>query len=256
VGGHFIKEFKTSQSFDKNAIICEVTSNATIRDVSDGVTVGIKKIREGVTLTIENNDGTIVILENKGKLVVEDNDDILRVEDNFGQIEINQNDDDIAVQRNLGNMVIFNSRPRHSLEQTEVNDVFIFENSGSIRIESNTGGVIVRSTVLIKRNLASGRVDINKNDDQVTIGVNEGVVQVNNNDDTVELGDNRKQLNIVFNASGVFDDADVLVKKMSGAGAIVIQRPGNKGNLLIPKGQRSKVTVAPGAATGDIEEKF
>ncbi len=256
VGGHFIKEFKTSQSFDKSAIICEVTSNATIKDVSDGVTVGIKKIREGVTLKIENNDGTIVILENKGKLVVEDNDDILRVEDNFGQIEIQQNDDDIAVQRNLGSMVIFNSRPRISLEQTEVNDVFIFENSGSIRIESNTGGVIVRSTVFIKRNLSSGRVDINKNDDHVTIGVNEGVVQVNNNDDTVELGDNQKQLNIVFNASGVLDDADILVKKMSGAGAIVIQRPGNKGNLLIPKGQRSKVTVMPGAATGDIDEKF
>ena len=109
---------------------------------------------------------------------------------------------------------------------------------------------------MIKRNLASGRVDINKNDDQVTIGVNEGVVQVNNNDDTVELGDNQKQLNIVFNASGVLDDADILVKKMSGAGTIVIQRPGNKGNLLIPKGQRSKVTVMPGAATGDIDEKF
>jgi hypothetical protein len=213
------EDIRPQHDFDPNsALIGELGGAMTIEDIQDHgdvlqplmeikKTVVVKKVPNGKSLTVENNDGTLVVVDHMGSLLVNDNDDIISVDRNApgGVVTINQNDDDISIRKNEGNIVVRNERAAVSLEQTDRPEVTVLENRGTLRITGNTGGTFARSIVYTERNY--GTISIDGNDDQVTVRLNEGTVTIGHNDDEVFIGENRQKG--VITVFGNHDKVDI-----------------------------------------------
>jgi hypothetical protein len=241
-------------------------------------TVVIKKIEQNKTLTIKNNDGTIVVLDNYGEIVVEDNDDIISIDRNWpsGRIIIQKNDDDICVQQNEGVVTVNKQRAEVSLE-TDRPEMEIVQNTGTIDIQANSGGTVVRSVIYVEKNFQNGIVNVNKNDDQVTVRENLGKVSIRNNDQVniktnlaggiininsnssgidpskVYIDENRGVLNVNGNSSGIKDGQIHVKDNMDGT----INVNSNEGNLYVPKHNSPKRgTINPQNPPGELIEEY
>ncbi len=284
----FNKKFPQREFDEYSALIGKLADDLEIVDVEDHgeitnkwieakKTVVIKKVEQNKTLTIKNNDGTIVVLDNHGSIVVEDNDDIISIDKNWpsGRIIVQTNDDDICVQLNEGVVTVNNEHAEVDVDRPEIE---IVQNTGTIDIQANSGGAVNRSMIYVERNLQNGRVNINKNDDQVTVRENLGTVSIRNDDQVniksnlasgtinidsnssgidpskVYVDENRGILNINGNSSGAIKDAQIHVKDNT-QGTINVNS--NEGNLYVPKQNSPKYgTINPPNPPGELIEEY
>ncbi len=284
----FLQDFPQNKFDEQSALIGRLADNLEIIDVEDHgdivqwaieakKTAVIKKVEQNKTLTIKNNDGTIVVLDNYGSIVVEDNDDILSIDKNWpsGRIIVQTNDDDICVQQNEGVITVNNQHAEVSLDRPEME---IVQNAGTIDIQANTGGAVVRSVVYVEKNLQNGSVNVHKNDDQVTIRENLGTVSIRNDDQVnitrnvaggtiniesnssgvdpskVYVDENRGVVNINGNSSGLIKDAQIHVKD-NRQGTINVHS--NDGNVYVPNNTSPKRgTITPPNPPGELIEEY
>ncbi|MFA5268522.1 MAG: metallophosphoesterase [Methanoregula sp.] len=200
---------------DVSVIIDRVTDAATIADLNDGRAIAIKKIEQPGSISITNNDGTIVIEENHGTFDINDNDDLIIVDCNNGLIRVNQNDDTLLVHVNHSTIEVMNNGS--ASPGTDL--IKIFDNHGTLTINPPHGN---EDRIVIKRNHEGGTVTINYNNDTINIGENRGILNINSNEGgpgevdstinildnkggTINIRDNRGEVNICQDEPGTIN---------------------------------------------------
>jgi hypothetical protein len=175
---------------DVSALIERVAHAATIEDLNDGREIVIRKIEQAGSISVANNDGTIVIEENHGTLDINDNDDLINVDCNYGLIRVNQNDDTLIVHVNRGTIAVTNNGSGQ--EATDL--IKLYDNHGTLTINPPHGN---EDQIVIKRNHEDGTVIVNYNNDTLNLGMNRGTLNINSNeggaletDSTINILDN------------------------------------------------------------------
>ena len=198
---HSIKRYTTFGSKytidpDLSAIIDVVSGNAIIKDLNDGRAIVVKKIDSGSKLSIENNDGTIVIEEIHGELIVNDNDDLINIDYNHGTVTINQNDDTLLIRENHSTVDI-NSNGMGSPGDDIVK---IFDNYATSNVNKPNGN---DDLIILKRNHKNATQNINYNNDTINVKVNKGTLNINSNEGgTMEVD---SVINILNNSDGTIN---------------------------------------------------
>ena len=225
---HSIKRYTTFGSKhtidpDLSAIIDVVSGNAIIKDLNDGRAIVVKKIDSGSKLSIENNDGTIVIEEIHGELIVNDNDDLINIDYNHGTVTINQNDDTLLIRENHSTVDI-NSNGMGSPGDDIVK---IFDNYATSNVNKPNGN---DDLIILKRNHKNATQNINYNNDTINVKVNKGTLNINSNeggamevDSVINILDNSDGTINIRNNGGevnINDDARGTVSELEKSGEV------------------------------------
>lgn len=167
----------------ESGLIQKVDGKYEVDDVDDGNILVIKKIERNHSVTIKNNDGIIVVLENEGTLTFNDNDVFARVSSN----------------KKKGKIVIRNN----GLNAAGTEYFHIEENMGTVIIKRNNDQIRIGS------NAKGGTIDIESNgrwsggDDVIEIKENHGKVTIRDNDDTIIIKDNYNLVTVLKNTQKI-----------------------------------------------------
>ncbi|MFX0194752.1 MAG: DUF4157 domain-containing protein [Candidatus Hodarchaeota archaeon] len=182
-------------NYGDNTRIGTVTGKVIINGVEHGTFVSIENVTGDLDIAGEN-DGTIVIKNNRGTITIRNNDDDIAIENNSGTININDNGDTIGILRNRGKVFVNDNHKGLTTADIAVaenfNEIRINNNDEDVWISENKGKIIIGKAIPnydyigIVRN--TGNIEVWGNEDTLEVKLNERVITVFSNKDTIRVG--------------------------------------------------------------------